>query len=54
MQQEDNSRAQEGDFEDETCNRCVKRITRLQALIEFEEAKLFKAMQDVTKLKAHF
>ncbi len=54
MWQEDTSRKQEGDFEDETCNRCVTRITRLQALIEFEEAKLFKAMRDVAKLKAHF
>ena len=54
MRQDGNRERQEGDFEDETCNRCVTKITRLKELIEAEEAKLFKAMRDAAKLKGYF
>jgi len=46
MQQDSNSRGQEGDFEDETWDRCVAKITRLQTLINIQEMKLLKAMRN--------
>ncbi len=46
MRQGDNGSDQEGVFEDELCNQCIEKITHLAALIEIEEKKLFKAMQN--------
>lgn len=46
MRQGDNGSDQEGVFEDELCNQCIEKITRLAALIEIEENKLFKAMRN--------
>ena len=46
MQHDRNRSNQEDLFEDEVCNQCIERITHLGTLIEIEEAKLFKAMQN--------
>jgi phage antirepressor YoqD-like protein len=53
VRQDDNRSVQEADFQDDTCNECVEKITQLAALIEIEEAKLFEAMRNATKLKEH-
>ncbi len=51
MRQDDNRSVQEADFQDDTCNQCIEKITQLAALIEMEEAKLFEAMRNATRLK---
>ena len=51
MRQDDNRSVQEADFQDDTCNQCIEKITQLAALIEREEAKLFEAMRNATRLK---
>lgn len=53
MQLDDKGSEQEGDFQDEACDRCVEKITQLEELIKIEERKLRKAMR-TAKLKAHF
>lgn len=45
MQRNDNLSSEKVDFEDKSIDRCVAKITRLQELINIEEAKLFKAMR---------
>ncbi len=51
VRQDDNRSVQEADFQDDTCNQCIEKITQLAALIEMEEAKLFEAMRNATRLK---
>ena len=46
MRQDDNGGDQEGDFQDKACNQHIEKITHLKALMEIEEAKLFKAMRN--------
>lgn len=51
VRQDDNESVQEADFQDDTCNECIEKITQLSALIEIEEAKLFEAMRNAKRLK---
>jgi hypothetical protein len=51
VRQDDNRSVQEADFQDDTCNECVEKITQLAVLIEIEEAKLFEAMRNAERLK---
>ena len=53
MQQGKNGSEQEGDFQDEACEQCIKKITQLGELIKIEERKLRKAMRHAAKLKEH-
>ncbi|HXH54587.1 MAG TPA: hypothetical protein VNK03_02450 [Gammaproteobacteria bacterium] len=46
MQHEHNRISQEDLFQDELCKQLIEKITHLGELIQIEEAKLFKAMQN--------
>ena len=54
MKQDDQGNNQEDDFQDETCDQHVEKITYLEGLIKIEEKKLFKAIRKAAKLKAVF
>jgi hypothetical protein len=51
MCQDRNGNEDEVDFKDETLDRSIAEISRLQALISVEEERLLKAMREATQLK---